>query len=103
VVENLLVAITKRAKICGQIGGVIPHLVDDGLSILQYVDHTLFFIYDNIEKAKNIKLLLCSFEHLSGLKINFHKSEISYFGDAKKSENIYSKLYGCHIVIYLSG
>jgi hypothetical protein len=28
---------------------------------------------DNFEGVKNMKLLLCAFEHLSGLKINFHK------------------------------
>jgi hypothetical protein len=30
---------------------------------------------DDLERAKNMKLLLCAFEQLSGLKINFHKSE----------------------------
>jgi hypothetical protein len=65
---------------------VVPHLVDNGLSILQYADDTLIFMDDNLEKAKNIKLLLCAFEQLSGLKINFHKSEIFCFGNAKNSE-----------------
>jgi hypothetical protein len=51
---------------------VVPHLVDDGLLILQYVDDTLIFMDDNMDKAKNIKLLLCAFEQLSRLKINFH-------------------------------
>jgi hypothetical protein len=73
---------------------VVPHLVDNGLSILQYADDTLIFMDDNLEKAKNIKLLLCAFEQLSGLKINFHKSEIFCFGNAKNSEkkNILSYL-----------
>jgi hypothetical protein len=30
--------------------------------------------YD-IDKAKNMKILLSAFEQLSGLKINFHKSD----------------------------
>ena len=30
---------------------------------------------DDLEKASNLKLLLCdTFEQISGLKINFHKS-----------------------------
>jgi hypothetical protein len=33
-----------------------------------------------LEKAKNLKLVLCAFEKLSGLKINFHKSEMYCFG-----------------------
>jgi hypothetical protein len=35
------------------------------------------------EQPKNMKLLLSVFEQLSGLKINFHKSEIFYYGEAK--------------------
>jgi hypothetical protein len=30
---------------------------------------------DDLDKALNMKLVLCLFEQLSGLKINFHKSE----------------------------
>jgi hypothetical protein len=37
-------------------------LVDDGLSILQYVDDTIIFMDNNLEKAKNVKLLLCAFK-----------------------------------------
>ena len=28
---------------------------------------------NDLERVKNMKLLLCAFEQLSGLKINFHK------------------------------
>jgi hypothetical protein len=38
----------------------------------------------DLEKANNMKLLLCAFELISGLKINFHKSEIFCFGEAKE-------------------
>lgn len=53
--------------------GVIPHLVDDGLSILQYADATTIFMDHDLKQAKDMKLLLCVFEQLSGLKI-LHKS-----------------------------
>jgi hypothetical protein len=61
---------------------VIPHLVDGGLSILQYADDTILFMEHDIEKARNLKLILAAFEQLSGLKINFHKSELFCFGEA---------------------
>jgi hypothetical protein len=54
---------------------VIPHFIDDGLYILQYDDDTILFMEHDLEKAKNHKLILAAFEQLSGLKINFHKSE----------------------------
>jgi hypothetical protein len=37
----MLAVLIKKAKTDGQIEGVIPHLVDDGLSILQYADDTI--------------------------------------------------------------
>jgi hypothetical protein len=47
------------------------------------------------EKAKNLKVLLCAFEKLLGLKINFHKSEMYCFGEAKEAHDQYSTIFGC--------
>jgi hypothetical protein len=91
----MLAVLINRAKGEGQISGVIPHLVDEGLSILQYADDTILFMDHNLEQAKNMKLLLSAFEQLSGLKINFHKSEIFCFGEAKDYESQYEQLFGC--------
>jgi retron-type reverse transcriptase len=43
IVVDMLAILIKRAKMEGQIDGVVPHLVDDGLSILQYADDTIIF------------------------------------------------------------
>jgi hypothetical protein len=40
-------------------------------------------------------MILCVFEQVSGLKINFHKSDIFYYGRAKESEQQYAELFGC--------
>jgi len=40
----MLAIIIKRAKADDQIGGVVPHLVDGGISILQYADDTILFL-----------------------------------------------------------
>ncbi|WVZ64229.1 hypothetical protein U9M48_013787 [Paspalum notatum var. saurae] len=95
IVAEMLSILIKRAKDDSQIIGIIPHLVDDGLQILRYADDTIIFIDHDLEQAKNMKLLLCVFEQLSGLKINFHKSEIFYFGEAKHFEHEYAELFGC--------
>jgi hypothetical protein len=42
IVDDMLAIMIKRAKNDGIIEGVIPHLVDGGLSILQYADDTIF-------------------------------------------------------------
>jgi hypothetical protein len=45
---------------------------------------------NNLERAKNMKLLLCAFEQLSGLKINFHKNELFCFEAAKANQLEYT-------------
>ena len=90
IVVDMLAILIERARIDGQIAGVVPHLVDGGLSILQYADDTILFMEHDIEKAKNLKLILSAFEQLSGLKINFHKSELFCFGEAKEEYQQYA-------------
>jgi hypothetical protein len=97
IVADLLASLIARAKEDGQVEGLVPHLVDGGLSILQCADDTILFLHHDLAKAVNMKLILFSFEQLSGLKINFHKSEIFYFGKAKEVENEYRALFGCEI------
>ena len=63
------------------------HLTDAGLSILQYADDTILLLEHIPEQAHNMKLILCAFEPLSRLKINFHKSGIFCFAEAKDYEN----------------
>ena len=47
-----------------------------------------------------MKLLLCVFEQLSELKINFHKSEIFCYGEAKDIEDQYIELFRCDACDY---
>jgi hypothetical protein len=49
----------------------------------------------DLEKLSNLKLILSAFEQLSGLNINFHKSEWFYFGEAQDDANLYDESFGC--------
>jgi hypothetical protein len=100
IIVDMLTILIKRAKEDGQINGIIPHLVDNGLSILQYTDDTIIFLDHDLEQAKNMKLLFTVFVKLSGLKINFHKSEIFCYGGAKEFQNEYIELFGCNVGKY---
>jgi hypothetical protein len=40
----------------GKVARVVPHLVDGGLSILQYADGTVIFMEHDLEKAKQIEI-----------------------------------------------
>ena len=65
--------------------------------VLQYAYDTIIFMDNDLERAKNMKLLLCAFEQLLGLKINFHKSELFCFGAAKANQNEYAQTFGCNV------
>ena len=97
IVVDMLAVLISRAREVEQIKGVVPHLIDEGLSVLQYADDTIIFMDNDLERAKNMKLLLCAFEQLSGLKINFHKSELFCYGAAKANQSEYTQIFGCNV------
>jgi hypothetical protein len=53
IVVDMLAILINRAKNFGQFTGVIPHLVDGGLSILQYADDAIIILDDILEGARN--------------------------------------------------
>jgi hypothetical protein len=61
--------------------GVVPHLVDGCILILQYADVMIIFMEHDLEKARN-------------LKTNFSKSELFYFGEAQNEDASYVELFG---------
>ena len=74
------------AKSNGKFTEVVPHPVEDGLSILQYAADTILFMDHDTLQAKELKVVLNTFEQLSGLKNIFHKSELFCYGAAKDYE-----------------
>jgi hypothetical protein len=96
IVADMLAIMIERTKFDGQVEGVIPHLVDGGLSILQYADDIILFMKYDIKKARNLELIISDFEQLLGLKINFHKSEMFCFGEAHDQAQLYAEFFGCN-------
>lgn len=95
IVADMLAVLLRRAEEHEQIGGIVPHLIEGGLSILQYADDTILFLEHDLDKARNMKLILAAFEQVSGLKINFHKSELFCFGEARDASDQYAEIFGC--------
>jgi len=58
------------------ITGLVPELVEGGLTHLQYADDTILFIENNSKNLSRVKFLLFCFEEMSGLRINYNKSEV---------------------------
>jgi hypothetical protein len=55
IVSDMLAIMIECAKVDGLIEGIVPHLMDGGLSILQYADDTILFMEHDFEKARNLK------------------------------------------------
>jgi hypothetical protein len=71
----MLAIIIEHTKNDRQIEGVVPHLVDGGLYLLQYVDDMILFMEHDTER--DLFFLLSALEKLSKFKINLHKLEFS--------------------------
>jgi hypothetical protein len=77
--------------------GLVPKYVDNGVAVLQFANDTILCLQDDRNQAANLKLLLYLYEDMSGLKIDFSKSEIVMVSqdDAKSIE--FSNLFNCAI------
>jgi hypothetical protein len=72
---DCLAKMVYKAQENGLIKGLVPNYIEHGVAILQYADDTILCVEDEMESVQNLKLLLCFYEKMSGLKINFEKSE----------------------------
>ena len=67
-------------KCSGHITGLVPNLVDGGLTHLQYADDTVLFLANDERSIASMNFLLFYYEAMSGLKVNYQKSEIMVMG-----------------------
>lgn len=92
---NVLAKMVNTAQQNGIISGLVPEYVTGGIAILQYTDDTILCLKDDEAVARNTKLLLYHFENMSGLKINFNKSEIVMVSEEEQKSLHYSDLFNC--------
>ena len=85
------------AQVNGMIEGMVPEYVPKGVAILQYTDDTIICLQDTQDNARNMKLLLYLYENMSGLKINFNKSEIIMISKDDQKSVQYSNTFNCAV------
>jgi hypothetical protein len=80
--------LVRRAQDNGLLQGLASDLLSNGINVLSYDDDTIFLLEDDLEGVRNLKFIMCIFEHFTRLKINFHKRKINSFANAieKKEE-----------------
>lgn len=94
---DALAYILNNAREHGHIRGVVPHLIDGGITHLQYADDTIIMIEGDEESVMNTKFLLYCFEWMSGLKINYHKSEVVTFGYEEEQQLRIANALNCKV------
>lgn len=89
--------ILNRADAASHILMVISDLTPSGISHLQYADDTIILVENNDLCISNLKFLLLCFEALSGLKINFSKTEVILSGSPAKEASRVFNLLNCNL------
>ena len=94
-VADVLGILLDKAVNKGHIRGVLNNLLPGGISHIQYADDTVILIDGTEQSIRNLKLILYYFEWLSGLRINYHKSEVFVFGAHQDEKEKMANMLNC--------
>jgi hypothetical protein len=86
-----------NARTAGEIKGLMAHLIEGGITHLQYADDTIIFLNMDEQSIIHTKFLLYCFENLSGLKINYQKSEVYVLGCSEGETARVAQMFNCNI------
>jgi hypothetical protein len=96
-VSDALATMLSNAKTAGEIKGLVPHLIEGGITHLQYADDTIIFLNMDDQSIIYTKFLLYCFENMSGLKINYQKSEVFALGCSEEEMTRVAQMFNCNI------
>jgi hypothetical protein len=94
-VSDVLGSMLDKAKINGQIQGLVPQLIDGSITHLQYADDTVIFLALDDQSITHTKFLLHCFENMSGLKINYQKSGVLVIGGSEEDQSRVAGMLNC--------
>jgi hypothetical protein len=97
---DALAAMISRASRAGHIQRVVTHLILGGMTHLQYADDTLIIMDPSDEGIAKLNRILLCFEVMSGLKINFSKSEVVVVGRSTAKQERLANLLNCKLAVF---
>jgi hypothetical protein len=81
--------------------GLLPRVIPGGVISLQYPDDTILFLKNDLRMAKHLKWLLTCFEQMSGMRINYHKSDLMAINLPEEEINLFAQVFSCNIGHFL--
>lgn len=96
-VGDALAVILDKAKESGVLKGLVPDLVPGVITHLQYADDTILFAQVSDQNILSLKFLLFCVEEMSGMKINYQKSEVYVLGVSKEEELKVANMLNCNV------
>ena len=94
-VVDVLTKMLIKASNYGLIRGLCSDLCPGGVVSLQYADDTILFVDANLDIAQNLKLSLICFEQVSGMRINYNKSELIPINLDEPETQLFANIFGC--------
>ena len=99
-VVDVLSKMLSKAASDKLISGLCSDLIPNGVICLQYADDTILFLEKSVQCTKNMKMILTCFEQVSGMRINYSKSEIIPIGLSPEETHSYADILGCKMGVF---
>lgn len=96
-VVDVLTKMLIKASFHNLIKGLCPEVQPGGIICLQYADDTVLFVDKNESTATNLKGILTCFEQVSGMRINYSKSELIPINMLHDEVNPFKQILGCRV------
>jgi hypothetical protein len=96
-VADVLTKMLYKAANAKLISRLLDQFRPGGIITLQYANDALLFSSHNLDAIRNLKCMLMLFECVSGIKINFHKSEFVPMNLGEDQIHEIAHILNCHV------
>jgi hypothetical protein len=96
-VVDVFIRMLVKAHDKGYITGLLSAMNPIGVVSLQYADDTLLFLEHWYQYATHLKWLMTCFEKMSGMRINYNKSDLTPINLEDDESHNYVKIFYCRV------
>lgn len=100
-IGEVLCKLLNLAQVKGMIAGVKFPFHSKSITHFQYADDTILFIENDVHSVCNMKIILLLFQVISGLAINFNKSQVYHVTNDRNKVDKAMEIMGCNFGMLL--